>query len=262
MALKIDLENKVALVTGATSGIGLAIALVLAEAGCRIVACSTKDRQHPGVEQAIRSIEEKGTEVLYVQADVANPDDIAHFVKTAVAWKGHIDILVSNAGKNVFKGAQNCTVDEWQQNMDLNLRSHWLMAKSCRPFLEISGGVVIIMTSNHGFATIPGCFPYNIAKTALKGLVRSLAIEWGPKIRVVGIAPGFIDTPGNQNWFDSFPDPIAERQRTINLHPVKQLGSPEEIGGWCAFLASHYAAFTSGTTILIDGGRSALMQDE
>ena len=118
-----------------------------------------------------------------------------------------------------------------------------------------------MISSNHAYSTLPGCFPYNITKTALTGLVRSLAIEWGPKIRTVGIAPGFIDTPGNQLWFDSFLDPVMEKQRTIELHPVKNLGTPDEIGGWCAFLASEYAAFASGTTYLVDGGRNALMQD-
>jgi len=117
------------------------------------------------------------------------------------------------------------------------------------------------MTSNQGNHTIPGCFPYNVSKTALKGLVQSLAIEWGPEIRTVGIAPGFIDTPGNQKWLDSFPDLEAERNRTVNMHPVKKLGTPEDVGLLCAFLASDMASFISGNVILMDGGRSALMQD-
>ena len=94
------------------------------------------------------------------------------------------------------------------------------------------------------------------------GLVRSLAIEWGPAVRTVGVAPGFIDTAGNDTWFDSFPDPEAERRRTIDLHPVKRIGTVEEVGALCVYLASPYARFISGTTILMDGGRSALMQDE
>ena len=121
--------------------------------------------------------------------------------------------------------------------------------------------MIIIITSNHAFSTIPGCFPYNVAKTALTGLVRSLTIEWAPAIRTVGIAPGFIDTPGNQAWFNAHDQPEEERARTVNLHPVKKLGTPEEIGAWCVFLASPYASFSAGTTYVIDGGRSAIMQD-
>jgi NAD(P)-dependent dehydrogenase (short-subunit alcohol dehydrogenase family) len=93
-------------------------------------------------------------------------------------------------------------------------------------------------------------------------LVRALAIEWGPSIRVIGIAPGFIETSGNDKWFESFPDAEAEHQRTISLHPAGKLGTAEEVGAWCAFLASDFAAFATGATYLIDGGRSALMKDE
>ena len=136
------------------------------------------------------------------------------------------------------------------------------LAKAARSFLaDHDPGVFIVMTSNHAFRTIPGCFPYNVAKTALTGLVRALAIEWCPAIRVVGVAPGFIETPGNQKWFDSFPDPQAERTLTEKRHPVGRIGTPEEVGNLCAFLASPLAGFISGDTVLIDGGRSALMQD-
>ena len=131
-----------------------------------------------------------------------------------------------------------------------------------KPYLEQSGnGVILLMTSNHAFCSIPGCFPYNVTKTAITGLVRSLTIEWGPKVRTVGVAPGFIDTAGNDTWFNTFPDAMAERQRTIDLHPVKRIGTVEEVGALCVYLASPMAQFISGTTILMDGGRSALMQD-
>ena len=118
------------------------------------------------------------------------------------------------------------------------------------------------MTSNHAFASIPGCFPYNVTKTAITGLVRSLTIEWGPKIRIVGIAPGFIDTEINVKWFNTFPDPAAERKRTIEMHPSGRIGTSDEIGALCVFLVSPMAGFINGTTILVDGGRSALMQDD
>ena len=102
--------------------------------------------------------------------------------------------------------AAGCTEERWQYNLDLNLASHWRLSKLCKPYLEQSGeGVILLMTSNHAFGTIPGCFPYSVTKTAITGLVRNLAIEWGPAIRTVGVAPGFIDTAGNDTWFDSFP---------------------------------------------------------
>lgn len=244
MSLEINLEKKVAIVTGAASGIGAGIAAMMARAGATVEGCDING----------------GAGIAAV--DVTDKDSLTDFVNAVAQRHGRIDIVISCAGSNIFTGAANCTEDDWNRNIQLNLASHWELARACKPHLEKTGnGVIIIITSNHAFSTIPGCFPYNIAKAALTGLVRSIAIEWAPQIRTVGIAPGFIDTPGNQTWFNSFPSPAEERKRTENLHPVKKLGTPEEIGGWCVFLASRYAAFSSGTTYLVDGGRSALMQD-
>lgn len=259
---EINLRGKVAMVTGVSSGIGFGIAKMLAKAGCAIVGCALEAKDSLEVQGFLSAVKEEGVPVYYHRADLSSISEMQVFVKAALAqFNGKLDILVSNAGKNFFEGAIDCGESEWQQNIDLNLSSHWRLAKLCKPYLELNNGVIIIMTSNHASATIPGCFPYNVAKTALTGLVNSLAIEWGPSIRTIGIAPGFIDTQGNQNWFDSFDDPEKEKQRTIAMHPVKRLGTTEEIGGWCVFLASEYAAFATGTTYLIDGGRSALMQD-
>jgi len=108
---------------------------------------------------------------------------------------------------------------------------------------------------------LPNAFPYNAAKAALVALVQSLAIEWGPHIRAAGIAPGFIDTPMNVEWFNRFSDPAAKRAQIEGIHPVKRIGTPAEVGALCAFLCSPLAGFISGTTILIDGGRGALLQD-
>ena len=146
--------------------------------------------------------------------------------------------------------------------MTLDLAAHWRLAREARPFLlQGSAPVICVISSNHAYATMPGCFPYNVAKAGLVALVQSLAIEWGPAIRCVGIAPGFIDTPGNDTWFASFPDPAAERARVERLHPVGRIGTVEEIGATCAFLVSPLSGFLSGNTILVDGGRSALMQE-
>ena len=262
MALEIDLKGKVALITGVTSGIGLGVAKILARAGCTIAGCAEYPSESAEAKAFLKTVGAEGGNVTYVKADMRNPEEIRAFVQTvADRENGKINILVSNAGKNVFDRPEGCSEMDWDFNMNLNLASHWRITKFSQPYLEKNNGVIIVISSNHAYSTLPGCFPYNITKTALTGLVRSLAIEWGPKIRTVGIAPGFIDTPGNQLWFDSFLDPVMEKQRTIELHPVKNLGTPDEIGGWCAFLASEYAAFASGTTYLVDGGRNALMQD-
>ncbi|SHM78524.1 SDR family NAD(P)-dependent oxidoreductase [Mucilaginibacter sp. OK098] len=254
---QIDLTGKTVLITGVSSGIGADIAKMFAKAGANVSGCDLSEESAGFID----SIEQNGASALYTKCDVTKATELKHFIDNSAVKFGSIDILVSNAGQNFFQGAEECDEDHWAQNIDLNLASHWQLAKLCKPYLENNNGVIIIMTSNHAYQTIPGCFPYNVSKTALTGLVKSLAIEWGPAIRTVGLAPGFIDTPGNQQWFDSKPDPAKERKKTIDLHPVKRIGTAEEVGAWCVFLASDYAAFASGTTYLLDGGRSALMQD-
>ncbi|WP_175635535.1 SDR family NAD(P)-dependent oxidoreductase [Pedobacter ghigonis] len=261
MALTIDLKGKIALVTGVTSGIGLGIAKMMAKAGCTVIGCAEQSETSDVAQRFLAEMESYDAHTDYFKADMAAAEEIENLVADITSDYGRLDILVSNAGQNVFTGLANSNEKDWQFNLDLNLTAHWRLAKSCKPLLAQNIGVIIIMASNHAYASIPGCAPYSVAKTALTGLVRSLAIEWGPGIRTVGIAPGFIDTPGNQQWFNGFENPEEERQRTVNLHPVKKIGTVEEIGGWCVFLASEYAAFASGVTYLVDGGRSAVMQD-
>ncbi|WP_166384168.1 SDR family NAD(P)-dependent oxidoreductase [Polaribacter sp. 11A2H] len=260
--LNINLEGKTVLITGVCSGVGQGVAKVFAKAGCNVAGCGISSKDSQGAKDFFDILKNEGVKGLYLSVDIVSSKDQEALINKTIATFGRIDILISNAGGNVFEGAEQCTLDKWEFNMNLNLKSHWMLSQKCKPWLEKNGnGVIILMTSNHSNYTIPGCFPYNVTKTAIKGLVQSLAIEWGPKIRTVGIAPGFIDTPGNQKWFDSFPDAEVERNKTINLHPVKKLGTTEEVGNFCAFLASDLASFISGSTYLIDGGRSALMQD-
>lgn len=260
--LSIDLKGKTVLITGVSSGVGQGIAKIFAKAGCNVSGCGRSSESSEGAITFLEMLKEFNVKGEYTALDIASASDQEMLVEKTVETFGGIDILISNAGVNVFEGAELCSEENWGFNMNLNLKAHWSLSKLCKPYLEKDeNGVILIMTSNHSNSTIPGCFPYNVAKTAIKGLVQSLAIEWGPKIRTIGIAPGFIDTPGNQRWFDSFPDAHVERQRTMDSHPVKKLGTSEDVGHFCAFLASDLASFISGTTYLIDGGKSGLMQD-
>lgn len=250
--------KKVVIVTGSSQGIGLGVVKVFLQNGYQVVSCSEKDISACPHSLKLQSL--FPDDFYYVKADITNLHDIDNLVEKTVEHFGRIDAVVSNAGANVFKGV-DCKVEDFEFNFNLNLRSHWYLAKRVRPYLEQNGGVILVMSSNHGYFTMPGYAPYNIVKRALQSLVQSITIEWGPKIRAVAIAPGFIDTEGNQAWFDSHEDPKKAREDTIKIHPVGRLGTPAEIGELCLFLSSDKAGFIAGTTILIDGGRSAVMQD-
>lgn len=261
MSLAIDLSGRRALVSGVSSGIGLGIARQLARAGCDVAGCGRSFADSVGARAFIAAVAAEGRRAHYTACDIADPEVPERWVAAAVAGLGGCDVVVSNAGRNVFTGAEKSTEADWDACMQLDLASHWRLAKAARPHVAAARGTIVVIGSNHAWRTIPGCFPYNIAKAGLVALVQSLAIEWGPHIRAVGVAPGFIDTAGNDIWFNSFPDPAVERFRTERMHPVGRLGTVDEIGALCAFLASGYAGFISGTTLLADGGRSALMQD-
>lgn len=264
MSLSINLEGKTAFVSGVTRGIGAGVARALALAGCDVFGCGMSPESDEPGRAFVRSIEALGRKAFYFQGDLSKKDTSRVLMQRVGEVVDRLDVVISNAGRNVFKGAELCSDEDWDYCMDLDLASHWRLAKAALPLLRKNAegvGTIVVMGSNHAMNTIPGCFPYNVAKAGLLGLVQALAIEWGPEIRCAGIAPGFIDTPGNDTWFDSFPDPAGERKRTEDSHPVGRIGSMEEIGALCAFLASPYGAFISGTTLLVDGGRSALMQD-
>jgi NAD(P)-dependent dehydrogenase (short-subunit alcohol dehydrogenase family) len=262
MSISIDLTNYRALVTGVSSGIGAGIADSLAQAGCDIAGCGLEAADSEGAQRFISTVEGHGRRGIYQSLDIADANASRSFVDWVAAQLGSLDIVVSNAGRNFFKGVEKVTEPDWEANINLNLAAHWRVAQTAKPYLDQAPApVVIIITSNHALYTLPNSFPYNVAKAGLVALVQSMAIEWGPHIRAVGVAPGFIDTPLADAWFNEFPDPAAKRRQIEDLHPVGRLGTPQDVGTLCAFLCSPLAGNISGNTILIDGGRSAVMQD-
>ena len=262
MTLNIDLSNYRALVTGVSSGIGAGIADTLAQAGCDVAGCGLEAADGEEAKRFVLTAEGHGRRAMYQSLNIADADESRSFVNWAAAQLGGLDVVISNAGRNFFNGVEKATDTDWESNMNLNLAAHWHVAQAAKPHLDQSRApVIIIITSNHSLYTIPNSFPYNVAKAGLVAMVQSMAIEWGPHLRAVGLAPGFIDTPLADAWFDEFPDPAAKRQQIEALHPVGRLGTPSDVGSLCAFLCSSLAGNISGNTILIDGGRNAVMQD-
>lgn len=253
------LLGKVALVTGSTLGIGRAIArLFLAEGACVVI------NSHRDDEAAADLRAELGDErCLFVQADVADAEAVNAMVKQAIERFGRLDILINNAGMNVFADPLLMTAEQWRRCFAVDLDGAWHCARAVLPQMLAQGaGSIVNIASVHGHRIIPGCFPYPVAKHALLGLSKSLAIEYaGRGVRVNAISPGFIMTEANRAWLDGFADPAAEAARQAELLPVKRLGEPEEVAYTALFLASDEARFINAADIVIDGGRSQLYHE-
>ena len=254
------LKGKRTIITGAGQGIGEAIARCFAAEGARIIIAEKNEVTGPAVAEAICA---SGGEAHFIATDVTDKAAIEHLQHETLRLVGGIDVLVNNAGANVFHAPLEMPNGEWERCMKLDIEAAWLCAKAALPsMLEAGGGAVVNIASTHSFKIIPHTFPYPVAKHALIGLTRALAIEYAARnIRVNAIAPGYVDTQIARDYWAGFPDPAAERARAENLHPPRRIARPEEIAMTAVFLASDEAPFLNAETILVDGGRSALYHD-
>lgn len=254
------LLGKRSIVTGAGQGIGEAIARAFGAEGARVVIAERNEATGRAVADAIRAA---GGEAHFVATDVTDKAAIERLRAETLRRLGGIDVLVNNAGANVFYAPLDMPEGEWERCLKLDLEAAWLCARAVLPhLLEGGGGAIVNIASTHSFKIIPHTFPYPVAKHALIGLTRALAIEYAAhNVRVNAIAPGYIDTQIARDYWAGFPDPAAERARAENLHPPRRIGRPEEIAMTAVFLASDEAPFLNAETILVDGGRSALYHD-
>ena len=245
-----SLDGRVAVVTGATSGIGYATARLLASAGARTVLTGL------ATEGPVRRAAELAAEGLPVAGrvcDVRDPSDLASLVDNVYADYGRLDALVCNAGLAMDTGPHSTSTDEQLDGMfDVHLRSVLRLAVIALPRMaDAGGGSVIIMSSIAGLRGNQVLGLYGITKAANAQLARNLAVQWGPRnIRVNAIAPGVIDT--------EFARPITSDEKAADRRlaktPLRRFGAPEHVAGTVLWLASEAGAFTSGQTIVVDGG--------
>lgn len=253
------LQDKVAIITGSTLGIGAATARLFVKEGARVVINS-----HIHDAAAQNMVEQLGADnALFVHADVSDSMAMHNLAQQAIQRFGKIDILINNAGMNVFADPLQMTSEQWQRCFAVDLDGVWNASRAVLPsMLERGAGAIVNIASVHGHKIIPGCFPYPVAKHALIGLTRSLGIEYAAKgIRVNSISPGLIMTEAIQHWLATCPDPEAEQERQAKLLPCGRIGQPDEVAYTALFLASDEARFINATDILIDGGRSQLYHE-
>ncbi|KRG71299.1 short-chain dehydrogenase [Stenotrophomonas terrae] len=240
------LAGKVAVVTGAASGIGAAIARLFHAQGAQVVGIDLNPGDNDGFE--------------LLQGDITDAAAMRALIEATLARHGRIDVLVNNAGADVFSDPLALDDAQWQRCFALNLEGAWQLCKAVLPgMVAQQAGAIVNIASVHGHKIIPGAFPYPVAKHALIGMTRSLGIEYAAHgIRVNSISPGLILVPRIEAWFEREP---GARERQTALLPPRRIGTPEEVAYTALFLASDEACFINATDILIDGGRSQVYHD-
>ncbi len=249
-----DLRGKVALVTGATRGIGKSIAEELARAGAKVAICS---RKAEACEQARAELEKSGFEVLARPCNVSRKEDLRALVDATAAKWGGIDIVVANAASNPYYGPLTGIADDaFDKIMANNVKSVlWLAGMTLPGMADRGGGSFMLVGSIAGIHANGVIGAYGISKAAGHHLVRNLAAEWGPKhVRVNAIAPGLVKTEFARALWE---DEKRSRAR-IEATPLRRLGEPRDIGGVAVFLASPASAYVTGQCIVADGGVTIL----
>ncbi len=245
-----DLTGKVALITGSTKGIGRAIAQRMAEQGARVVISS---RNQDACDEVAGEIRGKGGEAIAIACNINYKEQLQELVRQTEAQLGPIDILVVNAALNPFYGASQDIPDEaFDKIMNSNIGSAHRLCQLALPGMAANGGgAAIIVSSIAGIKGSAVLGAYGISKAADMQMARNLAVEWGPKnIRVNCIAPGLIRTDFARALWEN-PETYAA---TVSKYPLRRIGEPDEIAGAAIFLASAAGSFTTGQTIVVDGG--------
>ncbi|MCF8094386.1 MAG: SDR family oxidoreductase [Desulfobacteraceae bacterium] len=249
-----DFTNKTAVVTGSGGGIGRAIAEALADAGADIVMAELDADKLKNTAAAIRR--EYGVNVVEANVDVQEPKQVETMVARSLDASGYIDILVNNAGMGIHKRPQDMTIEEWDYNINVNLRSVFVCSKAVFEIMKKQGGKIVnigSMYARFGAAAVPA---YSASKGGVVQLTKSLAIAWAPyNIQVNAVSPGFINTDLSAAGKRDVPN---MEKNVVARTPAGRWGEPEDCAGAALFLASRAADFITGVSLPVDGGYSVM----
>ncbi|MFN0120350.1 MAG: SDR family NAD(P)-dependent oxidoreductase [Blastocatellia bacterium] len=249
------LPERVAVITGAGSGIGRACALACAAEGARVIVA---DINLEAAQETVRQIELQAGVAWALHVDVAEPESVARLVAEAIQRCGAIHALVNNAAIQINKTIADTTWDEWQRQMNVNVGGVFLCSQAFLPQLRQTRGAIINLSSVNGFFVEPQCAGYCATKAAIIGLTKAMATDHGREgVRVNCVCPGYIDAGLAQGYFEAQADPAAARAAAGGLHALGRIGRAEEVARLVVFLASDDASFITGAAMTVDGGFSA-----
>lgn len=247
-----DLQGRVAVVTGASLGIGRATAVALGRAGAKVVVNYRSHEEE--AEQVVQAIREAGSSAIKVRGDVSNRLDVENLVTAAVREFGKLDIAISNAAYSDRELFYEADLEGFRRTIDVTMwGAFYLLRAAARQMIaQKTPGVIVLVSSPHAFIPAPRAMAYNMSKAAIEHMGRTAAIELAPfRIRVNIIQPGWIDTPGERKFASE--ETIQKAAKGI---PLGRLGTPEEIAEGILFLSDPRHEYMTGATLLIDGGIS------
>jgi meso-butanediol dehydrogenase/(S,S)-butanediol dehydrogenase/diacetyl reductase len=246
----VQLEGKVALVTGGGRGIGRGIVDRFLEEGAQVVIAQRR---------SLDDVLESHPRVAHVEVDLSVSSSIAMAVEHAVGRFGGIDILVNNAGIMFERTVSEIQLDEWDLMMAVNLRAPLFLAQAVLPSMrERGGGSIINIGSIEGLGANPNHAAYCASKAGVHGMTRAMAVDLGPHdVRCNAIAPGWIASELSEKYLESRSDAAAARDALNRLHPVGRVGRPTDVGDLAVYLASDRSSFLTGEIVVLDGGRTA-----
>jgi NAD(P)-dependent dehydrogenase (short-subunit alcohol dehydrogenase family) len=247
------LDRKVALVTGAGSGIGRRTALRYAEEGAVVAAA---DIRADAARETAALIEAESGAAQALEIDVADAASVAAAVAMVCDAHGGLDVVVNNAGTTIVGAAHTIEEADWDRELAINLKSVYLVSRAAWPHLvERGGGAILSTASIAGIWAIPDDAAYCASKAGVIMLTKCMALDGARAgIRVNCVCPGFVDTPMIEGYFDDQPDPQAARQFAVGLHPLGRLGTPLDIADAFVYLASDEARWVTGSALVVDGG--------
>lgn len=246
------LQGKSIIVTGATSGMGKAIAERFISEGASVILSGRDSKRGLELENSLNL---SGKRSVFIEGDISKPEVNEHLVAEAVRNFGKLDIIVTNAGKLGLGSVTDISLEEWDETISTNLNSVFYLSRYAIPEIKKFGkGVILVNSSIAAFKSFPNHAAYCASKAALVALVKEMALDFGPEIRVNTICPGPVDTPLIWDSAKAFENPETIVQQTASNTLMKRLGKPEDIASLALFLISDESSWITGSAFTIDGG--------